>query len=61
MFSFENGPDIETVPSGSEFLGNTLNIWDNDHALVYLVPYLKNDGCLSMASLWNQRILVSIH
>jgi hypothetical protein len=36
MFSFENGPEIETVPSASEFLGNTLNIWDNDSALVHL-------------------------
>jgi hypothetical protein len=35
LFSFENGPDIEMVSSASEFLGNTLNIWDNDSALIY--------------------------
>jgi hypothetical protein len=35
MFNFENGPDIETVSNVSEFLADTLNIWDNDHALVY--------------------------
>jgi hypothetical protein len=34
IFSFENGPDIEMVSSASEFLGDTLNIWDNDCALV---------------------------
>jgi hypothetical protein len=32
MFSFENILDIETVSNASEFLGETLNIWDNDHA-----------------------------
>jgi hypothetical protein len=37
MFSFENGPDIETVSNAPEFLGNTLNIWDNDSALVYYI------------------------
>jgi uncharacterized protein YxjI len=37
MFSFENGPDIETVRNASEFLGDTFNIWDNDSALVYCV------------------------
>jgi hypothetical protein len=35
MFSFENGPDIETDFSASEFFRYTLNIWDNDSALVY--------------------------
>jgi hypothetical protein len=37
MFSFESGPDIEMVSSASEFLGNTLNTWDNDSALVYFI------------------------
>jgi hypothetical protein len=37
MFNFENGPEIETVPNASEFLGNALSIWDNDSALVYFV------------------------
>jgi hypothetical protein len=37
MFSFENSPEIETVPNASEFLRHTLNIWDNDNALVYCV------------------------
>jgi hypothetical protein len=37
MFSFENGPDIETVFIASEFLGNTLNIWGNDSAPVYCI------------------------
>jgi hypothetical protein len=27
MFSFENGPDIETISNTFEFLGNTLNMW----------------------------------
>jgi hypothetical protein len=58
MFSFENGPDIETISNASEFLGDTLNIWNNDSALVYC--YLKKDGCFSMASLRSQRILVGI-
>jgi hypothetical protein len=35
MFSFEECPDIETVPNVSEFLGNTFNIWDNDRALLH--------------------------
>jgi hypothetical protein len=30
MFSFENDPYIETVSSASEFLGDTLNIRNND-------------------------------
>jgi hypothetical protein len=34
MFSFENGPEIEMVPSASEFLGNNPNVWGNDSALV---------------------------
>jgi hypothetical protein len=37
MFSFENGPDIKTVSDASEFLGGTLNIWDNDLALIYCI------------------------
>jgi hypothetical protein len=37
LLSFENGPDIETVTKASEFLGDALNIWDNDHALVYRI------------------------
>jgi hypothetical protein len=28
IFSFEYASDIETVPNSSEFLRNTLNIWD---------------------------------
>jgi hypothetical protein len=26
MFSFENGPEIETVPNASELLGNAVDI-----------------------------------
>jgi hypothetical protein len=37
MFSFENGPDIEAVSNTSEFLGDTLNIWDNGSVLVYCI------------------------
>jgi hypothetical protein len=37
MFSFENGPYIETVSSASQFLGNILNIWDHDCALVQCI------------------------
>jgi hypothetical protein len=37
MSSFDNGPEIETVPNASEYLGNTLNICDNDSAMVYFV------------------------
>jgi hypothetical protein len=37
MFSLENRPDIETVPDASEFLGDTLNLCDNDSALVHFV------------------------
>jgi hypothetical protein len=28
MFSFENDPDVETISDASEFLGDTLSIWD---------------------------------
>jgi hypothetical protein len=35
MFSSENGPDIEMVSNASEFLVDTLNIWDNGHVLAY--------------------------
>jgi hypothetical protein len=35
MFSFKNGPEIEMVLDVSEILGNILNIWENDCALVY--------------------------
>jgi hypothetical protein len=38
MFSSEHGPDIEMVSNASEFLGDALNIRDNDCALVYCVP-----------------------
>jgi hypothetical protein len=58
MFSFKNGPEIEMVPNTSEFLRNTLNIWDNDSALVYC---LKKDDFLSMASLQSQGILLGIY
>jgi hypothetical protein len=34
--SYENGPDIETVSNASEFLGDTLNVWD-DSSLVYCI------------------------
>jgi hypothetical protein len=37
MFSFENGPDIETVSGASEFHGGTLNMWDNGSALVHCI------------------------
>jgi hypothetical protein len=37
MFRFENSPHIETVSNASEFLGDTLNMWDNDSALVYCI------------------------
>jgi hypothetical protein len=37
MFSFESGPDFETVSSASELLGDTLNIRDNDNARI-IVP-----------------------
>jgi hypothetical protein len=37
MFSFEKGSDIEVVSSAFDFLGDTLNIRDNDRALVYFV------------------------
>jgi hypothetical protein len=50
MFSFENGPNIETVSNASEFSGNTPNILDDDHAIIY---YLKKDVCFSVASSWN--------
>jgi hypothetical protein len=33
MYSFGNDPDIETVSNASEFLGDTLDIWD-DSALM---------------------------
>jgi hypothetical protein len=35
MFSFENSPDIETGSNASEFLGDTLNMLDNDTVLLY--------------------------
>jgi hypothetical protein len=37
MFSFENGPDIDRLASVSEFLGDTLNVWDIDRALLYCI------------------------
>jgi hypothetical protein len=36
-FSFENDRGIETVSSASEFLGDTLNIWDNNRAMVHCI------------------------
>jgi hypothetical protein len=36
MFNLENGSEIETVPDSSEFLGSTLDIRDNDSALVFV-------------------------
>jgi hypothetical protein len=48
MFSFENGPEIETVPDVSEFLGNSFNTWDNGSAPVYRV---KKENFLPMVSL----------
>jgi hypothetical protein len=45
MFSSENGPDIETVHNASEFLGDTLNIRDDDSALVYCV-FRRTISCL---------------
>jgi hypothetical protein len=50
-------PDTENVADASEFPGNTLNMWENDCALLYL----KKEGCFSIASLWSQQILVHIH
>jgi hypothetical protein len=38
MSSLENGPDIETVSTASESLGDTLDVWDNDRALLHSVP-----------------------
>jgi hypothetical protein len=37
MFSSENGRDIGTVSNESGYLGDILNMWDNDRALVYCV------------------------
>jgi hypothetical protein len=37
MFSFENGPGIETVSSASDSLGDIVNMFDNDCALVYCI------------------------
>jgi hypothetical protein len=34
MFSFENGLENVTVSNASEFFGSTLNIRDNDSAMV---------------------------
>jgi hypothetical protein len=35
MFNLEDSSEIETVPDVSEFLGDALNIRDDDSALVY--------------------------
>jgi hypothetical protein len=35
MFSFDNGPDIETVSNEPEFLADIVNICDNGRALVH--------------------------
>jgi hypothetical protein len=49
MFSSENDPDIEMVSNVSEFLGDTLNIRDNDSALVYLSEgQLLPDGFITV-------------
>jgi hypothetical protein len=37
MIRSEKGPDIETVPSASEFLGDTVITWDTDRALLYCI------------------------
>jgi hypothetical protein len=37
LFNFKKGPDVQTVSNSSEFLRDTLNIWDNDSALVYCI------------------------
>jgi hypothetical protein len=37
MFSFEEGPDIDAVSNMSEFLGDALNMFDNDSAPIYCV------------------------
>jgi hypothetical protein len=37
MFSLEDGSETETVPDAPEFLGNALDIRDDDSALVYCV------------------------
>jgi hypothetical protein len=37
MFSFENGPNIEAVPSASEFFGNTPNVWDSDRTIICFI------------------------
>jgi hypothetical protein len=41
MLSLKDGSEVETVPNASEFLGDTLNIRDDDSALVYCVPKYK--------------------
>jgi hypothetical protein len=38
MSSLENGPDIEMVSIASESLGDTLDVWDNDRALLHSIP-----------------------
>lgn len=49
MFSFKNGPGIETISNASEFVRHTLNIWDNDCALAYLSEegWLLFDGFIT--------------
>jgi hypothetical protein len=37
VFNFENSLEIEMFPSVSECFGNTPNIWDNDHAMIYCI------------------------
>jgi hypothetical protein len=46
MFSFENDPEIEFIHSASEFLGNTLNVWE---WRCRGILNLKKDDCLLMA------------
>jgi hypothetical protein len=45
MFSLEDDFDIQTISNASAFLWDTLNIWDNDGALVYFIRR-KTIACL---------------
>jgi hypothetical protein len=37
MFIFEKGSDIEAVSNVSEYLKDTLDIWDSDSAILYCI------------------------
>jgi hypothetical protein len=54
MLTLDNVSVTENVPDASEFLGSTVNIWDD-------ILFLKKDYFLPMASLQRQRILLVIH